>query len=225
MSEEVPACLVISAPSGAGKTTLAEGLLGCVDRLTRVITCTTRPPRPGEREGQDYFFVQPEEFDRRCAAAEFVEWAQVHGNRYGTPASEIERIHAMGHDAVLVIDVQGADAVRTARSDAVTVFVLPPSRQALAGRLSARDAKDEVARDAIDQRLSAARREIAQYVGYDYVVVNDDLETAVAELAAIVRAERCRGVRRAAVAERILTSFDDDDEEPAPARINASEGK
>lgn len=206
--QEVPACLVISAPSGAGKTTLADALLGSVDRLTRVITCTTRSPRPAESDGQDYFFVKPEEFDRRRADGEFVEWAEVHGNCYGTPLSEIERIHAMGHDAVLVIDVQGAEAVRAARRDAVTVFVLPPSRQALAARLSARDAEDSVAREAIGQRLSAARREISHYVGYNYVVVNDDLETAVAELAAIVRAERCRRVRCAAVAERILTSFE-----------------
>lgn len=202
---------VISAPSGAGKTTLATELLGRVDGLTRTISCTTRDSRRGERDGRDYFFIDAEEFGRRVEADAFLEWAEVHGHRYGTLRAEIDRIEAAGDDAVMVIDVQGAAAVKEALDDAVTVFVLPPSRRVLEERLLGRRGSHDQADESLSRRLDVAAHEIDRYLGYDYVVVNDDFETAVAELVAIVRAERCRRPRRAAVAEEILESFRDAD--------------
>lgn len=207
-----PIRFVLSAPSGAGKTTLAAELLQRVDRLTRTISCTTRSPRPGEQHGRDYFFVDDEEFAARVDAGGFLEWAEVHGNRYGTLRSEIERIHADGDDAVLVIDVQGAVSVREALSDAVSVFVLPPSRDVLEERLVGRYEATEEHRETLSRRLGVAAHEIARYVGYDYVVINDDFENAVTDLVAIVRAERCRRSRRSAEAEAILSSFQEADD-------------
>lgn len=205
MSEPGPASFVISAPSGAGKTSLAEHLLANVVRIQRTISCTTREPRSHEVEGVDYFFVNSEDFDARVRGNEFLEWAEVHGHRYGTPSAEIERIHANGDDAVLVIDVQGAEAVRQALPESVTIFVLPPSRRALIDRLDGRDGLG--GGEGRSLRLSVAAREIADYVKYDYVVVNDDFDIAAAELAAIVWAERCRRRRRQAIAERLLADF------------------
>lgn len=212
-----PVCFVVSAPSGAGKTTLADALLERVEGISRTISCTTRRARADERDGRDYFFVDAEEFERRRTAGDFLEWAEVHGSLYGTLNSEVERIHATGSDAVLVIDVQGAESVRARIESAVTIFVLPPSRHELESRLVGRDGLTDSNRATIERRLGIAAHEIAHYVGYDYVVVNDDLESAAGELAAIVRAERCRRPRRAALAERISHSFQGDAESPTGA--------
>lgn len=209
MSEAEPSSLsfVISAPSGAGKTTLATALLARVERLSRVITCTTRPPRVDERDRRDYFFLGQDEFDRRRDTGALLEWAEVHGHCYGTPKEELERIHAEGADAVLVIDVQGAEAVRRDLTDAISIFVLPPSREVLIRRLTWRDETDATSRAEIERRIQVAGHEISRYVGYDYLVVNDEIEVAVNELQAIVLAERCRRSRRHSDAERILGLF------------------
>lgn len=198
-----PLSFVISAPSGAGKTTLATRLLDGVDALTRVVTWTTRRPRAGERDGVDYTFVTEEQFERCSRDDGFLESAFVYGRRYGTPRSEIARIHGLGHDALMVLDVQGADAVRARQPQAVTIFVLPPSAAALEARLRERDGGDE----AVGRRLRAAADETGRFLSYDYVIVNDDLQEAVADLVAIVRAERARSQRRAALGEQVLASF------------------
>jgi len=205
LSNAQPASFVISAPSGAGKTSLAEALLREVGSVSRTISCTTRPPRDHETDGVDYFFVSPEAFEHKVAADGFLEWAEVHGHRYGTLRAEIDRIHTVGHDALMVIDVQGATSVRRAMPDAVTIFVLPPSRRALIERLEGRDGLG--GGEGRARRLSVAEHEIADYVSYDYVVINDDFDIAAAELAAIVRTERCRCERRGADAETLLADF------------------
>ncbi len=209
MSDEAPFCFVVSAPSGAGKTSLADAVIDRVERLSRTISATTRSPRPDEHDSRDYYFVDPQEFDRRRRAGAFLEWAEVHGHRYGTPQAEIDRIHGLGHDAVLVIDVQGAAAVRQTLDGAVTVFVMPPSLEALEGRLCRRDGTDASREADRAARLAVAAHEIEQYLSYDYLIVNDDFETAVAELEAVVRAERSRQARRAEEAEAILAVFRD----------------
>lgn len=199
---------VLSAPSGAGKTTLAEELLERVERLQRSISCTTRPPRPHEVDGEDYFFVEEGEFRRRREAGDFLEWAVVHGNLYGTLRSELRRIHDAGNDALLVIDVQGAESVRHALEEAVTIFVLPPSREVLQARLRRREGDAPERLEVIHKRLNVAAEEIARYAGYDYVIVNDDFGRSVGELECILQAERARCGRRRALAERILQSFE-----------------
>lgn len=205
---EARIAFVLSAPSGAGKTTLAGALLERVERLTRTVSWTSRERRNGEKDGVDYVFVSREGFEQEACEGGFLEWAEVHGNLYGTPRREVAGIMAGGHDALMVIDVQGADSVRSAMREAVTVFVLPPSRRELEARITGRDAGDAAAREQIQRRLSVAADEIARYVSYDYVVVNDDFEDAVADLVAIVRAERARRDRRARRAESIRASFE-----------------
>lgn len=205
MSESSPASFVVSAPSGAGKTSLAEHLLANVSRTQRTISCTTRAPRNHEVDGVDYFFITGDEFDARVRGNDFLEWAEVHGHRYGTPLAEIERIHQSGDDAVMVIDVQGAESVTRDLPESVTVFILPPSRRALIERLEGRDGLG--GGEGRELRLRVAAHEIADYVKYDYLVLNDDFDLAAADLAAIVRAERCRRQRRQAEAERLLADF------------------
>jgi len=198
---------VLSAPSGAGKTTLARTLLERITRLSQTVSWTTRDPRPGEVDGADYTFVDETAFRAHRESGGFLENAIVHGSHYGTPGSEIERILGSGHDALMVIDVQGAETVRSGLSDATTIFVLPPSRAVLEERLGGRDGADPANRETIQRRLGVAAEEIAQFVRYDYVVINDDFDRAVGELEAIVRAARCRRRHRTAVAKEILDSF------------------
>jgi guanylate kinase len=184
---------VISSPSGAGKTTLARRLIEAFPSLALSVSATTRPARPGEQDGREYHFVRRERFDAMIAEGAFLEWAEVHEHRYGTPrAPVLERITA-GRDVLFDIDWQGAQTIRSALpADTACVFILPPSLSALESRLRAR-AQD--APDVIDRRLARARGEIEHWIEYDYVIVNDAFEDAYARLAAIYSAERERRER------------------------------
>lgn len=184
--------LVISGPSGAGKGTLVDRLVKARPECVFAISSTTRPMRPGEVNGVQYEFVPPEEFERRLAAGYFLEWAEVHGLRYGTPKVFCDEQVRAGRVVVLDVDVQGGASVRRALPDAVSVFIYPPSVDALRQRLLGRGTD---APDVIERRLRNAPGEMAQYRFYDYLVINDDLDRAVARLVAIVDAERAR-VRR-----------------------------
>lgn len=194
--------VVISAPSGGGKTTLCHNLMAADDRLTRALTCTTRAPRPGELNGSDYFFLAPDDFERRVAAGEFLEHAVVHGQRYGTLRREVlERLRA-GRDVLLAIDVQGAGVIREeARRDTdvaaalVTVFYVPGSLEILEDRLCGRGTEDEETRR---RRLAAARGEVARWTEFDYLVVSGSMTDDVERLREILAAERMRTHRQPA---------------------------
>ena len=181
--------LVVTGPSGAGKGTLVERLLAARPECVFAISATTRTRREGERDGVQYEFVSREEFDTRVAQGWFLEWAEVHGERYGTPVRWVDETVRSGRVAVLDIDVQGGASVRRARPEAVSVFIYPPSLESLRQRLQSR-AKDSP--EVIERRLRDAPKELAQYREYDYLIVNDELEQAAARLIAIVDAERSR---------------------------------
>jgi len=178
---------VVSAPSGAGKTTLCRRLLSVVQGLKFSVSYTTRPPRPGELDGVDYSFVGEEEFRRMAEAGEFAEWAEVHGNLYGTSRKRIEEALAGGADVLLDIDVQGARQMREHFPGGVYVFVLPPSMGVLGERLGGRKTDPP---EAVRRRIERAADEIRDYMRYDYVIVNDVFEDALSELEAIVAARR-----------------------------------
>jgi len=185
---------IVSAPSGSGKTTLCNKLVDSLKGLNRSISMTTRPPRPGERDGIDYIFIEKEEFLKRKKKNEFLEWAQVFDECYGTPKKYIDHLVTKGQDVVLNIDVQGAMKIRRTRSiSSVCIFVLPPSMSELQGRLRNRstNTKKEIAK-----RMSIAKKEVAYLPRYDYVVINDVLDSALENLRSIVIAERCRIGRR-----------------------------
>jgi guanylate kinase len=188
---------VISAPSGSGKSTLVKRLLAADPGLIFSISYTTRSPRGHEKDGEDYHFVSREDFERMLGRGEFLEWAQVFGNYYGTHQGILEQAQAAGKDLVLDIDVQGARQLRDRIPEAVTVFILAPSRQILEQRLRARGEDRD---DVIERRLREAAGEIRRYKDYDYVVINRDLPESDAVLSAIVRAER---VRRDRIEDRI----------------------
>jgi guanylate kinase len=196
--------LVISAPSGSGKTTLVKRLLRSFPELGFSVSYTTRPPREGEEEGQDYFFVPEKVFKSMVARGEFVEWAKVHGHLYGTARRPLRKAQEAGRDILLDIDVQGHRQVRERIPEAVSIFILPPSYRLLAHRLRSRhsDPPREIAR-----RLRTARREIRHWREYDYLVVNDRLADAARALRAIVRAAQARRLNQAARARKILDTF------------------
>jgi guanylate kinase len=198
--------LILSSPSGAGKTTLTRMLLQ--DRtldLTLSISVTTRARRSSEVDGIHYRFISPRQFEAMRDDNELLEWAQVHGNFYGTPRAPVEEILAQGRDALFDIDYQGTQQVRDKMpADAVTVFILPPSMKELRARLERRA---EDARDAIERRLENARKEIARWKQYDYVLVNDDLQATFEELLAILRAERRRRPRRSEQIEEFVNKL------------------
>jgi guanylate kinase len=185
--------LVVSSPSGAGKTTLTRRLAAEYSSLSLSISTTTRAPRPGEVDGREYIFVTPAQFQALIDDGAFLEWAVVHENRYGTPRAGVMAELEAGRDLLFDIDWQGAGSIAAAAADdTVRVFILPPSMEELSRRLHARaqDAEEVIAR-----RLDRARGEIARWRDYDYVLVNDDLERAYWELASIYRAERLRRAR------------------------------
>ncbi len=187
MSSEI--LLVLSAPSGAGKSTLCQALADRRADIRLSVSCTTRPPRPMEANGKDYFFVSEKEFEAKIKNGDLLEWAQVHGHFYGTPKSPIDAYRAQGMNVVMNIDTQGAQSVTKVFPDSVLVFVSPPSWDVLEKRLRGRKQDDETT---IQRRLANARAEMEQAPRYDYLVVNDAIETAVDDLLAIVRAEHRR---------------------------------
>ena len=196
---------IISAPSGSGKSTLVRRLLETVPGLKFSISYTTRPIRAQEQEGQDYHFISRENFETRIVEGEFLEYAEVFGNYYGTHRSAFQRASLEGQDLVLDIDVQGARQLNIALPEAVSVFVLPPSRQVLEQRLRARSADSE---KVIERRLRGAAEEVRNYTQYDYVLINNHLEESVARLQAIVKAERIRRGRMEEEVRPILESFE-----------------
>jgi guanylate kinase len=189
LSERKPTVIVVSAPSGAGKTTVLARVLRDLGGIRFSVSHTTRAPRGAERDGVEYHFVDRPGFERLLAEGSLLEWAEVHGNLYGTGLSEIERARAAGVDILLDLDVQGAAQVRRRIAEAVTVFILPPSYDVLEARLRGRGQDDEAT---MRRRLAAAGREIDAFENYDYAIVNEDLDGSVEELKSIVRAARCR---------------------------------
>jgi guanylate kinase len=192
--------VVIAAPSGTGKTTLVHALVDRNDGVVFALSATTRPPRAAERHERDYRFVDDATFDELAASGAFLEWAKVHSHRYGTLQDGVRRALAAGHCVVLDIDIQGARHVRTLFESAVLVFILPPSADELERRLDGRGTESDGER-AI--RLQSALNELGAVDEFDYIVVNDDFETAVTALEGIVEAERHRRTRYVALDERV----------------------
>jgi len=196
--------VIVSAPSGAGKTSLVAALLASDSRTRKSVSYTTRSPRPGESNGRDYHFVTAAEFERMVKDGEFLEWARVHDNRYGTGKRAVAEQLAAGHDVVLEIDWQGAAQIRRLEPQAISVFILPPSLEALESRMTQRgqDSPDVIAR-----RLANAREEIRHVGEFDYVIINEEFNRAAEELAGILRTERLRSgqqlARHAALINRM----------------------
>ena len=186
---------VVSAPSGAGKTSLVRALLSAEPEVRLSISYTTRRPRPGEADGRDYHFVTPDDFERMLEAGEFLESATVHGNRYGTSQKWIQSELSLGHDVLLEIDWQGAQQVRKLMRGVVSIFILPPSLEALQERLVGRGQDSE---EVIARRLDAAREEMSHGAEFEYAIINDDFDRAARDLTSIIRAERLKFPRQAA---------------------------
>jgi guanylate kinase len=197
--------LILSSPSGAGKTTLTRMLLERFPELLFSVSHTTRTPRANEVDGKDYHFVDRPAFEKLVADGAFLEWAEVHGNLYGTSLAEIDRTRNIPgcRGMIFDIDYQGARQMRAKRPDIVGVFILPPSMEELVRRLRGRASETE---DVVQRRFEAAKREIEHYALFDYVVVNDSLDAAFDQLRSIVVAERARRGHRAMLAEALLRS-------------------
>ena len=195
---------IVSAPSGTGKTTLVERLVRDLPNLHLSRSYTSRGAREGEQDGVDYNFISRDRFAAMVRDGAFLEWADVFGHCYGTAAADTEAMLARGDDVVLVIDVQGARQVRSRGIENVGIFVLPPSAAILEQRLRGRSQDSE---EQIRQRLETACREVGEYAEYEYVVVNDELEAAVARIGAIVLAERARVKTMRRAAEKIIETF------------------
>jgi len=195
---------VVSSPSGGGKGTIIHHVLDVVENLRYSVSYTTRAPRPGEVDGREYFFVKRDTFEEMVAAGEFLEWACVHGNLYGTAKNQIIEDTAAGADLILEVDVQGAASVRQLLMDSVSIFILPPSYEVLRQRLIARgtDSPEE-----LDLRLRNAPEELKQYSAFDYVIINDEIDRAVGQLASIIYAERARCMRQEGLVLEVIEKF------------------
>lgn len=206
MSNDTPAGLtgelyLIAAPSGAGKTSLIRALLERCPGLALSVSDTTRPPRPGEVDGEQYHFVAVEDFRRGVEAGDYLEHAEVFGNYYGTRRDRVERLRAAGRDVLLEIDVQGAEQIRADHPDVCSIFILPPSMPELAERLRARGSDSP---EVIERRLGEARRETAACGEFRWMVVNDEFDRALGDLIAIVRAWPLRRQRQRAQVTKLL---------------------
>ena len=187
--------LVLSSPSGAGKSTLSRAVLAADENIEMSVSATTRPQRPGEVEGRDYFFKTPEQFDAMVAGDAFLEWAHVFGHRYGTPAAPVDAMLARGHDVLFDIDWQGTQQLRQKQvlADLVSIFILPPSMAELERRLRARGTDSD---DVIAGRMARAEAEISHWAEYDYVLINRDVDACLAHVRTILAAERLKRVRQ-----------------------------
>ena len=183
---------IISAPSGAGKTTLCKEVIDIYPDLRHSVSYTTRQARPGELHGRDYYFVPTEEFERMAAAGEFAEWAEVHGNLYGTALRTLEENSGRGIDVILDIDCQGAQLLKARHEGGVFIFILPPSYNELRRRLDSRDSDSS---EVIARRIESAALEIKESRWYDYIIINDRFSKAVEQLKSVISAERCKTSR------------------------------
>lgn len=188
-----PMIVVVSGPSGVGKTVICDRLIRGDDTLVNSVSATTRPPRANEKDGVQYFFYSEERFRREIEDGTFLEWAEVHGRLYGTPRGPLESNLESGKSPVLDVDVQGGRSVKRLRPDAVLILVAPPSMTELERRLRERRTEDD---EAVRRRLAHAARELAAWTDYDYLLVNDDLEATVERARAILTAERASVARR-----------------------------
>ena len=196
--------VVVSSPSGGGKGTLIDRVLKTVPGVSYSVSYTTRAPRGVEQDGREYFFVTTAVFEEMIRRGEFLEWADVYGYLYGTSRAQVERERASVHDIILEIDVQGAESIRHLVDDAVTVFILPPSFELLSERLVARGTDSPAD---LERRLHGAPREVEQYKHFQYVILNDDINRASAQLASVIYAERARRERQEARLKETLADF------------------
>jgi len=205
----MPVPIILSSPSGGGKTTIAHELLASRKDVGYSVSCTTRPPRPGEIEGKDYYFLTEEKFKKRRGAREFAESATVHGHLYGTLRAEVERVLASGRNVIMDIDVQGTRQFAKAFPDSILIFILPPSSKALISRLEARGTEDV---DALLRRFRSAEVELKAIDLYQYVIVNDKLDSAVAAVSDIIdgkgqRFERSRNPELAGRVKELMNGI------------------
>lgn len=196
---------IISSPSGGGKGTLIREVLRTVPNIGYSVSFTTRARREGEADGIHYNFVSHEEFENLIEQDEFLEYALVHGNYYGTSRRQVEREISMGRDIILEIDVQGADLVREKTSETIEVFILPPSFEILRERLIARQTESN---ETLELRLKNSLEEVQEYTKFDYVIINNEVAKAVNDLQSVVYAERCKRNRQAEAIEKILETFE-----------------
>ena len=196
--------IVVSSPSGGGKGTLIDRVLKTVPGVSYSVSYTTRAPRPGEQNGREYFFVSTAEFEAMRDRGELLEWANVYGYLYGTSQAQVEKERAAGHDIILEIDVQGAASIRRLVADEVTVFILPPSYALLRQRLVARGTDSPAD---LERRLHGAPAEVEQYKDFQYVILNDDINRASAQVASVIYAERARRPRQEDRLKAALSDF------------------
>jgi guanylate kinase len=196
--------IIVSGPSGAGKSALSNGVLRLVPRLRFSVSYTTRAPRGAERDGVEYFFVSRDEFQSLINGGELLEWAEVHGNLYGTSRRFVDDLLQEGDDVLLDIDIQGAHIIRQKRADAVGIFIMPPSFQILRERLLRRKLDDGIV---IEKRLKIACKEIVHYREYDYLIINEDLGSSIQELQSIILGLQCRTAARIDRAKSVIETF------------------
>jgi guanylate kinase len=196
--------IIVSGPSGAGKSALAARVLRTLPHLRFSVSYTTRAPRGREQNGIEYFFVSRSEFQSLIRSDDLLEWAEVHGNLYGTSRKFVDNLLEQGEDVLLDVDIQGAQIIRRKRADAIGIFILPPSYRILKDRLRSRSLDDDFA---IEQRLKIACKEIHHYKDYDYVIINENLEGATHELQSVILSARCRMTARIQSAKSILATF------------------
>ena len=196
-----PFPVILSAPSGGGKTAITKRILAARDDVGYSVSATTRLPRAGEQDGRDYYFLGVSEFESRVARGEFAEWANVHGKMYGTLRREVDRVLQSGRHCLMDIDVQGAALFRQAFPQTVSIFILPPSSDALLARLTARKTEDTAS---LARRLKSGLKELQAVSSYDYVVVNDDLDAATKQVSSVIDAEATRRQRLPGLDTRLI---------------------